>query len=534
MKAEPSIETRTSAPPAPAADDRFRRLVESVTGYAIFLLDRAGIIQSWNEGARQIKGYEADEIIGRHFSIFYTSEDNARGHPDHELEIAVREGRYEEEGWRVKRDGTRFWAYVVITALRGDDGKVIGFAKVTRDLTDRRRTEEALRQSEERNRLMFESMKDYSMFMISPEGIIQSWNEGVRRIKGYEMQEVIGQHFSIFYPEEDVRMGRCEFEMKEAAVTGRFEDEGWRKRKDGTLFWANVVLTAVRDKNGKLLGFSKVTRDMTDRRQAEEKLKLALDHMERRVAERTHELSESNQRLKEAVQIRDEFLSIASHELRTPLTPLKLQIQGLVHQMKAQGVDRLPPDRILKAAQSCEKSIARLSSLIDSLLDVSRLNSGKFQIAVEQIDLVPLVEEIAERYRNESANMGTVIFLVAPRSLTGYFDPLRIEQVVANLISNALKYGRGRPIHFTLEERGESVLFQVRDEGIGISMQDQARIFERYERVDTGGNVGGLGLGLYITRQIVQAHGGTIRVESTEGKGSVFTVEIPLHRELPN
>jgi PAS domain S-box-containing protein len=255
------------------SEERLRLLVEQVTEYAMFLLDPQGYVATWNLGAARIKGYSATEIIGQHFSKFYRPEDKWKC--DQELEVAAREGRIEDEGWRVRKDGSLLWANVVITGLRDSSGQLIGFAKVTRDMSDRRRAEEALRQSEERFRLLLENVKDYAIFMLDPSGVVATWNVGAERIKGYRADEIIGSHFSRFYPPEDVKAGKCEMELERAKREGRCEDEGWRVRKDGSRFWANVVITELRDAAGNSLGFAKVTRDLTERRAAEqERLRL--------------------------------------------------------------------------------------------------------------------------------------------------------------------------------------------------------------------------------------------------------------------
>ena len=248
-----------------------RLLVESVQDYAIFALDPNGYILSWNAGAGRFKGYTADEIIGKHFSIFYPQERIATGFPEYELREAARTGRFEDEGWRLRKDGTRFWASVVITSLRDSSGTLVGFAKVTRDLTERRAAEQALRLSEERFRLIVQNVQDYAIFMLDPTGHVATWNEGAQRIKQYSADDIIGKHFSIFYPPEKVAEQFPQYELREAERTGHFEDEGWRLRKDGTRFWANVVITALRDADGHLIGFSKVTRDLTERRASEER-----------------------------------------------------------------------------------------------------------------------------------------------------------------------------------------------------------------------------------------------------------------------
>ncbi len=262
-----------SARALPIDADMFRRLVEGVRDYGIFILDDRGFVRTWNEGARRIKGYEAAEIIGKHFSTFYTPEAVRNRWPDRELQEAVRQGSFEDNGWRVRRDGTRFWANVIITALRDDAGALIGYSKVTRDLTERREEEERLRHSEERFRLLVENVQDYAIFLLDPSGNVVTWNGGAQRIKGYAASEIVGRHFSVFYPPEALARNWPAEELRRATAVGRLEDEGWRVRKDGTRFWANVVITALRDGNGELRGFSKITRDLTERRAHEERLR---------------------------------------------------------------------------------------------------------------------------------------------------------------------------------------------------------------------------------------------------------------------
>ncbi|MDB5366951.1 MAG: hypothetical protein JWM77_2878, partial [Rhodospirillales bacterium] len=260
---------------------RFRLLVEGVVDYAIYMLDVNGMIINWNRGAERIKGYRSDEIVGRHFSVAYAQEDRNAGLPAKALTAALKEGRFEAEGWRVRKDGTRFWASVLIDPIYDDDGRHIGFAKITRDVTARREAEEKLKQSERQFRLLVGGVLDYALFMIDPNGIVTSWNAGAQRIKGYAAEEIIGQHISRFYTDADRSAGVAVHALRTATEAGRYEAEGWRVRKDGKLFWASVVIDAIHDENGVLIGFAKITRDVTERRNAQ----LALQKAHEQIAQ---------------------------------------------------------------------------------------------------------------------------------------------------------------------------------------------------------------------------------------------------------
>src|ERR1700712_1645540 len=256
-------------------EGRYRLLIEAVTDYAIYMLDPSGIVTSWNPGAVRFKGYEPAEIIGQHFSRFYSEEDRKSGLPQRALETAAREGKFENEGWRFRKDGSRFWAHVIVDPIRSPNGELLGFAKITRDLTERKIAEEALRHSEQQFKMLLQSVTDYAIYMLGPDGQVSSWNAGAEKIKGYLPEEIIGQHFSRFYSEEDRSVGAPQQALDTAAREGRFEKEGWRVRKDGTKFWANVVIDAIRNPDGSILGFAKITRDITERKQAERSLEQA-------------------------------------------------------------------------------------------------------------------------------------------------------------------------------------------------------------------------------------------------------------------
>lgn len=484
-------------------DDRFRLLVDSIKDYAVFLLSTEGRVVTWNAGARAIKGYTAEEIINQPISRFYSPEDAAAGKPQKLLAIAARDGRVEDEGWRYRKDGTAFWADVVITALRDTTtGELVGYAKVTRDLTERRAAEESLRASEERFRLLVESVEDYAIYMLDPEGRVSTWNAGAQRIKGYAASEIIGEHLSRFYTEEDLRAGKLENELETAARVGRFEDEGWRVRKDGTRFWANVVLTALRGARGELIGYAKVTRDLTERRALEEeRIRLA--------------------QAQEAIRLRDDFLSIASHELKTPLTALQLQLQAVQEFLAGDP-------KLARKIERAERSTERLTNLIETLLDVSRISTGRFELAPSRFDLIEAVTDVVERMRPSAERADCELSLHVEGSVVGTWDRLRLEQVMTNLLGNAMKYAAGTAIDVSARGEGDRAILEFRDRGPGIPEEALARVFGRFERAASSRHYGGLGLGLYVAREIVAGHGGDIRATNLPEGGACLTVELPV------
>ncbi|AUX44499.1 hypothetical protein SOCE26_059630 [Sorangium cellulosum] len=481
------------------ADLQFRMLVESVKDYAIFMLDTEGRVVTWNPGAQQIKGYSAQEVIGTHFSRFYPAEALARNWPALELAEARRLGRFEDEGWRVRKDGSMFWANVIITAAYDDHGELRGFSKVTRDLTERKRQEESLRQSEERFRLLIEGVRDYAIFMLDAEGRVATWNAGAQQIKGYSAQEVIGTHFSRFYPAEAVERNWPEMVLSTARREGRFEDEGWRVRKDGSMFWANVVITAIHGANGELRGFSKITRDLTERKRLEQ--------------------VESNARRME------EFVAMLAHELRNPLASIA----------NATGVLRLDAQtsaQVAWAAGVLERQVGQLVRLVDDLLDVSRITRGKIMLESKRVDLTDVVARAAEASRTWIDAREQVLEVRLPGEplfVTG--DLARLTQVVTNLLHNAAKFTPARgSILVALEADDTHATLRIRDSGVGISPELLPRVFDLFTQGDRSLDRadGGLGIGLTIVRRLVDLHGGTVRaVSEGPGCGSEFIVQLP-------
>lgn len=358
-------------------------------------------------------------------------------------------------------------------------------------------------------RLMVNAVKDYAIFRLDREGRIASWNEGAKRFKGYSANEVLGKHFSLFYTQADKERHHPEYELKRASEEGRYEEEGWRIRKDGSMFWANVVITKLDDENGNHIGFVKVTRDLTERRKNEEAL-------EERVRLRTRELEL-------ALKSRDEFLSIASHELKTPMTSLRLQLQIALRKIQ-KGSGTAEMDKSLEVAL---RQVSSITNLVNDLLDISRIQTGNMDLTKSEFNLSELVDEVAHRFSEQVKLANNQLELRLDPDASGSWDAGRIEQVITNLISNAIKYAPRTKIVVTTKSFGKTVVLEVKDEGPGIEEGKLESIFNRFERGSNAQNVGGLGLGLFIVKKIVELHHGKIVAESSPGKGARFIVELP-------
>nr|WP_242621318.1 PAS domain S-box protein [Pigmentiphaga kullae] len=486
--------------PGSDTDIGFRMLVDAIEDYAIFMLSPDGRVRTWNAGAAKIKGYAADEILGRHFSVFYTAEAVARGWPRYELEEAALHGRFEDEGWRVRKDGSTFWANVVITALRDASGTLKGYVKITRNLNERRRQTEALRQSEERFRLLLEGVEGYAIYMLDTEGMITSWNIGATQITGYRRDEVIGRHFSMFHPADDAAAEGPDRVLRIAQAGGRYEEEGWRQRKDASLFWANVTTTAVHDEAGQLRGYAKIVRDMSERKRLEE-LELA------------------NRRM-------SEFLATLGHELRNPLAPVRNAI----------GILQKDPD-VGPTAARCrdmiDRQITHLSRLVDDLLDIGRITSGKIELRLAPVDMRTVVERGIEssRFHTDAREQRIDVDLPA-EPLTVKGDMTRLVQVLHNLLHNASKFSPpGTAIAIRATRQSRSALIEVRDQGRGMPEHALEAVFQLFvqEDRDTNPTDSGLGIGLTLCRSLVRMHGGAISASSTgPGLGSTFTIRLPL------
>lgn len=478
--------------------DPFRHLVEHVRDYAIFFLDAEGRVLSWNEGAQRIKGYKPEEIIGRSFTVFYPAGEVARGWPQYELERARTEGRFEDEGWRVRKDGSSFWANVLITAIYGPDGTVQGFSKITRDLTERRRQEEALRLSEERFRLLVEGVTGYAIFLLDTAGRVASWNAGAERMTGFGADEIVGQPCARLFPVEDRE--RAPRDLALAAFEGRTEMEGTLVRRDGTRFRAAMVLTALYGSTGALRGYAKLVRDLTTSHRIE-----ALEAAGRQMSE---------------------FLAILSHELRNPLAP----IQNAVHSMH---LKRIEDPELRWARDVIDRQVGHLARLVDDLLDVTRITTGKIRLNIEPLEIAVVVHRAVEASRLELEARGHTFEVTVPdTSLMIRGDLTRLTQVITNLLSNAAKFTpEGGRITLTASQDEHEAVVTVRDNGVGIPPGMLSRVFDLFAQGEQPMDraTGGLGIGLTLVKRLVQMHHGTIEARSEgPGYGSEFVIRLPV------
>jgi PAS domain S-box-containing protein len=482
----------------------FELMVERVQDYAIFLLDTSGIIRSWNQGARLIKQYSTDEIVGKHFSVFYTQADIERNWPDQELRRAMLDGRFEDEGWRIRKDGSRFWANVIITALRDNSGTLLGYSKITRDLTARKQEDERLRQSEERFRLLIEGVQDYAIYMLDNQGIVSSWNGGAHRIKGYEASEIIGKHFSRFYETEDVLAGKPWTELAMARDHGRAENEGWRIRKNGSRFWARVVVTALHDAEGKPRGFAKVTQDLTQRQHAD------------LIANSANNLHD--------------FIAVLAHELRNPLAPIRNAVQLL---SKSASTD----PALEMSRNIIDRQSSQLARIVDDLLDVSRVTRGTLSITKKPTNIADVVSRAVETAQPAiEVSKHSLEVSLPPQLAMVDGDELRLTQALTNLINNAAKYtDPGGSIYVRVtrqtDDKHAIACISVRDTGRGIDPSMLDRIFGLFVQSKDPLNrpAFGLGVGLALARSIVELHHGTLEAESAGiGLGAEFTIKLPM------
>jgi PAS domain S-box-containing protein len=493
----------------PTSGDPFKLLVQSIVDYAIYMLDPNGFVTSWNAGAERIKGYEAEEVIGKHFSTFYTEEDRAAGMPAKVLETAAREGKFVDEGWRVRKDGSRFWASVVVDRITDEKGKLVGFAKITRDMTDKREAEQAIRDSEARFRILVQGVTDYAIFMLDPQGHVTNWNAGAERIKGYTPGEIVGEHFSRFYTPEDRDAGVPRRALETARETGLYEAEGRRVRKDGSRFWASVVIDAIRGEDGELIGFAKITRDMTQKREIQLRLEESREQLFR------------SQKMEALGQLTGGL----AHDFNNLLTA----ILGACD-LAIRSVDK--PEKLRRMLDGVRKSAQRGASLTKQLLAFARAQP----LEITRVDLKDFFGDVTTLLRPSLRSNIEVVTEISDQIWPVDADPGGLELALLNLSFNArdaMKEGGSLKIsaHNVVLSgepeglKGEHVAINVADTGAGMSPEVAERVFEPFFTTKSFGE--GTGLGLSQVFGFVKQIGGVVTLESRVGEGSSFTLYIP-------
>jgi len=483
---------------------RFQLLVNSITDYAIYMLDRTGRVATWNPGAERFKGYTADEIIGQNFSVFFTPEDQVAGLPQRALKIALAEGRFEAEGWRVRKDGSRFWANAILDPILDPQGNHVGFAKVTRDITAKREQEKALRDSEERFRMLVQGVRDYAIYMLDTEGRVTNWNSGAQGIKGYTAEEIVGQHFSRFYTDEDRARGEPQFALETALREGKYEREAWRVRKDGSPFWASVVLDPIFDESGKHIGFAKITRDITERKKAQEQL------------EETQASLVQSQKL----QALGELTGGIAHDFNNLMTVIAGSADFLLRKPD------LPDEKRRQYLEAIGETADRASTLTNHLLAFGR----RQPIKPEVLDLNVRLDAIADML---ARTLGSVIHIeldLQPGAARVEVDAAQLETAILNAAVNARDAMPGggtltlstRAVH---ENGAEFIALAIRDTGTGMPKEVIDRAFEPFFTTKEVGK--GTGLGLSQIHGFAAQAGGRAEIGSEEGRGTTITFMLP-------
>ena len=483
---------------------RFQLLINSITDYAIYMLDPTGLVATWNPGAERFKGYSADEIIGRSFSTFFTPEDRAAGAPERALRTALAEGRFEAEGWRVRKDGTRFWANAVLDPVFDPEGHHIGFAKITRDITAKRDQEVALFESEQRFRMLVQGVRDYAIYMLDTEGRVTNWNAGAQNIKGYTADEIVGQHFSRFYTEEDRARGEPQFALETALREGKYEREAHRVRKDGTLFWASVVLDPVFDEKGKHIGFAKVTRDITERKAAEEQLE------EARTA-----LVQSQK-----LQALGELTGGIAHDFNNLMTVVAGSADFLLRKPD------LPDTKRKQYLEAIAETADRATTLTNHLLAFGR----RQPIKPEVLDLNVRLDALAEVLSRTLGNSVNVRLDLASEPCRVEIDAAQLETAILNAAVNARDaMPDGGTLTLSTQRRHENgqkfVALSIGDTGSGMSPEVLERAFEPFFTTKDVGK--GTGLGLSQIHGFAAQAGGRAEIHSKLGEGTTITFLLP-------
>ncbi|WP_157217158.1 hybrid sensor histidine kinase/response regulator [Flavisphingomonas formosensis] len=488
-------------------EQRFKLLVNAVTDYAIYMLDPNGCIATWNPGAYRFKGYTADEIVGAHFSCFFTPEDRAAGLPERILRTADEEGRFEQEGWRVRKDGSHIWVHVVVDPIRGEDGELLGYAKITRDITARREADRALYDSEQRFRMLVQGVRDYAIYMLDLNGCVTNWNAGAQTIKGYTADEIVGQHFSRFYTEEDRANGEPERALRTALEEGRYEREAERLRKDGSRFWAHVVIHPIRNEQGRLIGYAKVTRDVTEKRRAQE------------------ELEEARAALFQAqkLQALGELTGGIAHDFNNLMTVIRGSAELLQN-------ETLSPEKRARYVRSILETADRATTLTGRLLSFGRRQAVEPEVIDPGVRLDALGEVLARTLGSRIAVRVDVDRDIWPIEV----DVAELETALLNAAFNArdaMPSGGELRITAINQPHDQCVRLAVSDNGEGIADELMARVFEPFFTTKPVGK--GTGLGLSQIHGFAAQAGGRAELASQPGKGTTVSIILPRAHASP-
>lgn len=521
-----------------SSEERYHKMINEVLDYAIILLDKDGKVLDWNKGAEKLKGYSAGEIIGKSFRLFYPKEEKDSHLPERLLAEAVKKGSIMHEGWRIRKNGTRFWGSITITTLHKEDGDIMGFSKVTRDLTDRkiaedkisvaleelRQANEQLKRSEERYHGMIEEIQDYAIILLNKDGDIQNWNAGAQKIKGYQASEIIGKNFRAFYTAEDRAAQLPERLLRQAEEQGKANHEGWRVRKDGTHFWGSIVITALHNDAGEVIGFSKVTRDLTERKKSDDALKAS-----------AAQLNLKNKTLERVNEELSSFTHVASHDLKEPLRKIEI----FASKVDESGL----PEKSREALVKIRKSTTKMQELISDLLSFSQVANDASILG--KVDLNKVLTAVKSDLEIAISEKNAEIRSQRLPIVSGI--SFQLQQLFLNLLANAIKFSKKgeRPvIDITAEViKGPDIPgdgsegtnkyhhISVRDNGIGFEHQYNDRIFDAFQRLHGKDTYAGTGLGLAIVKKIVEKHNGIISAESIPGEGATFHLYLPATRQ---